>query len=216
MSDSPHDPMIRDLAAGLRPVKPLGSPARRAVVWLAVVASVAAVLGLLSDLVAVETRLLASADMWLAVAGSVLTSICAAVAAFELSVPDRKPAWALLPVPPFALWIAASGLGCLRDWLIPGTHAAVLSEARDCFVFIVGLSVPLGAVLLFMLRRGYSLHGDLAAVTGSLAVAAAAASLLNFFHPFDAAATDLAVHAVSVALIVATGRALGRHALTAA
>lgn len=216
MSDISHDPLIRDLAGSLRPVKPLRSPGVRALVWLAVVGVVAAGLAMVSDLGALAARLAAAPDMWLAVTGSVLTAVAAAIAAFQLSVPDGKPAWALLPLPPFVLWVGASGLGCLRGWLIPGTHDASLAEASDCFVFIVGLSVPLGAVLFFMLRRGYSLHGDLAAATAGLAVAAAAASLLNFFHPFDAAATDLAVHAVSVALIVIMGRALGRRVLAGA
>jgi len=214
VSDASHDPLIRDLASGLRPVKPMRSPGLRSLVWLILVAVVAAVLAARSDLAALEVRLAAAPDMWLAVAGSVLTAMCAAIAAFELSVPDRMPAWALLPLPPFVLWVGASGLGCLRGWLIPGTHSASLFEAGDCFVFIVGLSVPLGAILFLMLRRGYSLHGELVAATAGLAVAAAAASLLNFFHPFDAAATDLAVHAVAVALIVIAGRALGRRVLS--
>ena len=38
---------------------------------------------------------------------------------------------------------------------------------------------------------------------------AAAATLLNFFHPYDAAATDLTVHAFAVALVVGINRALG-------
>jgi hypothetical protein len=46
-----------------------------------------------------------------------------------------------------------------------------------------------------------------------LASAAAAATLLNFFHPFDAAATDLAVHAVAVVIVVAAARALGGRTL---
>jgi hypothetical protein len=39
-----------------------------------------------------------------------------------------------------------------------------------------------------------------------LASAAAAATLLNFFHPFDAAATDLAVHIFAVAIVIAANR----------
>jgi hypothetical protein len=36
---------------------------------------------------------------------------------------------------------------------------------------------------------------------------------LNFFHPFDAAAIDLAVHAVAVAIVVATAWAFGTRTL---
>jgi hypothetical protein len=213
VSDAPHDSLIRGLAGDLHPVKRLASPLRRALVWLAVVAVAAIGLALLSNLEAVAARLTAAPDMWLAVTGSVLTAIFAAVAAFELSVPDRSPRWALLPVPPLLLWIGASGLGCLRVWIIAGTHAALMSEARDCLIFILGTSIPLGLVLFLMLRRAFPLHRDLAAATAGLALAAAAASLLNFFHPFDAAATDLAVHAVAVVLVIMASRLVGRLAL---
>jgi hypothetical protein len=59
-----------------------------------------------------------------------------------------------------------------------------------------------------MLWCGYPLDPGLTAAIGGLAVAAAAATLLNFFHPYDAAATDLLVHAVAVAMVIAGIRAL--------
>jgi hypothetical protein len=160
----------------------------------------------------VERRLAASPDMWLAVLGSTLTAVCAGLAAFELTVPGRNAAWAVLPLPPLALWLLASGAGCFRNWLLPETHVASMHETGDCLVFIVGLSVPLGAVLLLMLRRAFPLRPDLTVMTGGLAVAAAAASLLNFFHPFDAALSDMAVHVLAVGIVIATGRIIGRRA----
>ncbi len=213
MSASPHDELIDTLATELRPVRRLASPAVRALLWLGLVAAVAAALAMTADLPALQRRLAAAPDLWLAVVGSTLTVACAALAAFELSVPDRKPAWALLAVPPFLLWIGASGLGCLRGWLVPGTHVAPMSEARDCLIFIVGLSVPLGVALFLLLRRAFVLRPGLTAALGGLAVAAAAATLLNFFHPFDAAATDLAVHAVAVALVIGSSRLVARRVL---
>jgi len=97
----------------------------------------------------------------------------------------------------------------MRAYVLPGTHVAAIGETRDCLLFIIGLSVPLSAALILMLRRAYSLAPPLTAAMAGLASAAAAATLLNFFHPFDAAATDLAVHAVAVALVVVAARALG-------
>lgn len=211
MSAAPNDELIESLAAGLRPVRRLASPAVRALIWLGLVGVVAAALATVADLPALARRLAAAPDMWLAVVGSTLTAACAAFAAFELSVPDRRPAWALLAVPPLLLWIGASGLGCLRGWIVPGTHVAPMSEARDCLIFIIGLSVPLSAVLFLLLRRAFPLRPDLTAALGGLAVAAAAATLLNFFHPFDAAATDLTVHAVAVGLVVSVSRLAGRR-----
>ena len=94
--------------------------------------------------------------MWLAVLGSIATAATAAIAAFELSLPDRSRAWALLPLPAAALWVGASGLGCMRAFVLPGTHVAAIGETRDCLLFIIGLSVPLSAALILMLRRAYS------------------------------------------------------------
>jgi hypothetical protein len=216
MTSTPHDQLIRGLSANLEPVGRLHRPALRAAVWLAVVAGIAVGLAAFADINAMWQRLAAAPDLWLAVIGSTLTAVFAAFAAFELSLPDTSRVWAALPLPAAILWIAASGLGCLRTWLAPQTHVATLGEARDCLVFIVALSVPLSALLFVMLRRAYPLYLGLTVAIAGLAVAAAAATLLNFFHPYDAAATDLAVHAVAVAIVIAvssalTGKIFGRH-----
>jgi hypothetical protein len=205
---SSPEALIQELANDLRPVRRLPPPLLRAFGWLAAVGALAVALACFADLGAMVRRLTAAPDMWLAVAGSTLTATLAAIAAFETSLPDRKPAWALLPAPGLLLWVGASGLGCLRSWLLPGTHPADLVEARSCLVFILSVSVPLSILLVVMLRRGYPLRPNLTAVTGGLAAAAAAATLLNFFHPFDAAATDLVIHAGAVALVVLANWAL--------
>ena len=207
------DALIEMLAVDVRPVRRLAPPFLRALGWLAAVGALAAALACFADLGALARRLAATPDMWLAVAGSTLTAVLAAIAAFQTSLPDRKPAWALLPLPGLLLWVGASGLGCLRAWVVPGTHAASLAEARDCLVFILGVSMPLSALLVMMLRRAYPLRPNLTAATGGLAAAAAAATLLNLFHPFDTAATDLAVHAAAVAVVVLTNQMLSGRAL---
>ncbi|MBV9749038.1 MAG: DUF1109 family protein [Acetobacteraceae bacterium] len=214
MSDAgSHDALIRALAADLRPVRRLAPPSLRALGWLAVVGALAAALASFADLGAMARRLAAVPDMWLAVTGSTLTAILAAFAAFETAMPDRRAAWALLPLPALFLWIAASGLGCLREWIVPGTHEATMHETRTCLVFILGVSVPLSVLLVAMLRRAYPLRPNLTATMGGLAAAAAAATLLNFFHPYDAAATDLVVHTIAVAIVILANRALSGRTL---
>jgi hypothetical protein len=111
------------------------------------------------------------------------------------------------------LWVGASGLGCLRADVLPGTHVAAIGQTQDCLLFILGLSVPLSTALFIMLRRAYSLAPPLTAAMAGLASAAAVATLLNFFHPFDAAATDLAVHALAVVIVVAAARIVGGRVL---
>ncbi len=212
---SGQERLIRDLAADLTPVRRLAPPSIRALGWLAVVGATAVALAAFADLPALWHRLAGATDMWAAVLGSAATAILAAIAAFELSMPDARRTWTLLPLPGALLWIVASGFGCLRTWLAPATHVADLSEARDCLLFIIALSVPLSALLILMLRRACSLQPGLTAAMAGLAVAAAAATLLNFFHPFDAAATDLTVHAGAVALVIAANRVFAGRLLTA-
>ena len=212
---SANERLICDLATDLVPVRRLQPPSVRALTWLAVVFATATVLAVFADLSALGYRVSSTPDMWLSVAGSSLTAILAAIAAFQLSLPDARRTWALLPLPAALLWIVASGVGCLRTWFVPGTHAADLSEARDCLIFIVGLSVPLSALLIIMLRRACPLQPELTALIAGLASAAAAATLLNFFHPFDAAATDLTVHIFAVAIVIGANRALSGRLLAA-
>jgi hypothetical protein len=200
------DRLIQGLTANLTPVRRLPHPLLRALFWLGAAAVVAVVLSDFADLPAIKRRLIAAPDMWLAVVGSILTAVLATTAAFQLSLPDRSAIWALLPIPSALLWISASGMGCLRTWLVPGTHDASLAEAKDCFSFIVGLSIPLSAILILMLRRGFPPRPNLMGVIGGLAVAATSATLLNFFHPYDAAASDLTVHAVAVAIVILTNQ----------
>jgi len=215
-AQSRHEGIILSLTADLKPVRRLPPPGWRALLWLALVATIAFTLAMVADRTAVVSRLTAAPDIWLSASGSALTMVLAAVAAFQLSLPDRSPLWALLPLPAALLWIGASGAGCLRTWLVPGTHAAVLDDTKDCLVFILALSVPLSALLLGMLRRGYTLRPGLTAAVAGFASAAAAATLLVLFHPYDASATDVVVHVVAVALVIVANRAYGGRLLQAA
>ncbi len=175
----------------------------RACAWLAVVAAVAAVLAGRADLPAVAARIASFADMWLAVVGSVSTAALAAVAACVVSVPGRSRRWAWLPLPAAALWLGASGLGCLRATAILVVHPATLHQAMTaCLPFILEFSVLLSVPLAVLLWWARPLRPGLVAGLGGLAVAAASASLLWFFHPFDASAEDLLVHVAAVLLVV--------------
>ncbi len=215
-SGAPHDRLIHGLAADLKPVRPLPPPFKRALIWLGFVLAAGLILSLIADLPPIGRRLMATPDMWLAMTGSILTAILAAIAAFKLSLPDSPRAWAWLPLPAAVLWIAASGLGGLRGFILPETYVAPLSETMECLAIILALSVPFSALLFAMLRQAFPLLPGLTAVIAGLAVAAASATLLNLFHPFDAAAVDLLVHAFAVALVVVASRAVGARAFAPA
>lgn len=205
-----HEETIGRLVDDLRPVRRTRPPVVDALLWMAAVAGFALVLAPRVNLSALAARLAAAPDMWMALTGSLATMTLAAIATFMLGLPDRDPRWALAPLPGLALWLGASGLGCLRAGLevfgpIP-TH-----EIIDCFGFIVGFSVPLSGLMFVLRRRAYSLRPTLNAAIAGLAASAAAASLLTLIHPFDATVLDLGVHFVAVGVVVATNGFMSRH-----
>lgn len=205
-----HEETIGRLVGDLRPVRRARPPLVDALLWTLAVAVFAFVLLPRVNVGALAGRLIAAPDMWMALAGSVSTMVLAAIATFMLGLPDRDPRWALAPLPGLALWLGASGLGCLRAGLevfgpIP-TH-----EIMDCFVFIVGFSVPLSGLMFVLRRRAYSLRPTLNAAVAGLAASAAAASLLTLVHPFDATALDLGVHFIAVGVVVVSNGIASRR-----
>jgi hypothetical protein len=207
----PHDRLVDDLVARLEPVRPLPSPGRRALVWAGAVLALG--LGLLAVLELEGLRGPHPAEAPLVLFGAVLTALSAAYAAFATSVPGRPARWALLPLAPAALWIGASGPGCLRALAGPGLEAP--HAPHGCFIFLLGVSLPLSVLLVLMLRRACPLRPNLTAALGGLAVAAAAAALLAPFHPQETTAVDLMVHGATVLGVIglnglAGGRLLDR------
>lgn len=203
----PHDPLVDDLVARLEPVRPLPPPGRRALVWVGAVLALG--LGLLAVLDPEGLRGPHPGEAPLVLLGAVLTALAAAYAAFATSVPGRSARWALLPLAPAALWIGASGPGCLRALAGPGIEPP--HALPGCFSFLLGVSLPLSVLLVLMLRRACPLRPNLTAALGGLAVAAAAAALLMPFHPQDTTATDLLVHAATVLGVIGlNGLAGGR------
>jgi hypothetical protein len=215
MSDpQSHEALIDRLGTDLVPVRRLLPPWLRTAGWLLVVVALA--VGLLMHYGAdpMLRRWAATPDLAWAGIGAVITAVCAAWAAFALGVPGRRAAWAWLPLPGALLWVGASGLGCLRTWIAPGTEIAGVHQSADCLLFIISFSVPLSALLIVLLRRACPLRPVLTAVLIGLASAAASASLLEICHSFDAAATDLLTHALAVVVVVAANAAMGGRLLS--
>jgi hypothetical protein len=215
---SRHEQLVEDLAGDLEPVRPLPAPGLRAALWLGSALLIGLGLAAWFGTGGFMLRMRVP-DLALAAVGAVLTAAAAAFAAFATSVPGRSVGWAFLPVPPLALWIGASGLGCLREWVAPGSDIPGAHTVTGCFSFLICVSVPLSALIVVMLRRACPLRPNLTAALGGLAVAAAAAALLMPVHPHDATATDLLIHAAAVAIVIALnglagGRLIGRDAGT--
>lgn len=213
-ADPRQQSLIETLGAELTPVRRLLPPWLRTFGWLAAVAVIATALLVRHGAAPMLQRWSAAPDLAWSAAGAALTAICAAWAACALAVPGRSRAWAWLPLPAAVLWIGASGVGCLRNWLAPGTNVAGMPQSADCLIFIVGLSIPLSALMIWLLRRACPLRPVLTAILVGLASASASAGLLAIFHPFDAAATDLLTHALAVGIVVAANAAMGNRLLS--
>lgn len=202
--------LIERLAADAQPVRRLRPPMLRAALWLLAVAAIAGAGIVLFAHLDVFARRAQDPKLAVELAATLLTGIVAVIAAFHLSLPDRSPWWGLLPLPLLALWIASSGYSCYRHWISVGPDGWELGESVQCFRFILAVSVPLGISLLWLLRRAAPLTPVRVAAVGGLGVAAIAAFLLQFFHPFDVTYMDLGVHLVAVGIVIAAASLVER------
>ena len=194
--------LIGQLTAGLRPVRRLPPPGLRAALWIGfavlVVAACVVVFGPRHDLMERMTRPHEVAQFAFAVA----TGVLAAIAAFELSLPDRSERWALLPLPTALAWGATLGVGCMADMDRMGPAALALGTSWGCFRFIVLMGVPLAVSLVWMLRHAGPIRPVPVAALGGLAGAALSAAGLSLFHHLDAALMVLLWHGGSTLVVV--------------
>lgn len=215
-----HQELIEALSAELTPVRRLSPTWLRSLAWLLVVAAIAA--GLLAHFGTepMLQRWAGAPDLAWATLGAALTTIGAAWAVFTLAVPGRSQKWAWLPLPGALLWIGASGWGCFRTdfahLIAPGTRIGNLYQTSDCLIFIIICSIPLSALMVWMLRHACPLRPVLTAVLLGLASAAASAFLLAIFHEYDSAATDLLMHALAVGVVIALNAAMSGRLLSKA
>lgn len=210
-----HQQLIETLGGRLTPIRRLPPPWLRTLGWLAVVAVAAAALLAHFGAAPMLHRYALVPERGIACIGAILTMAGAAWAACALAVPGRSRAWAWLALPGALLWIGASGFGCLRDEFAPAAGiASTAAPPADCLLFIVLASIPLSALLVWLVRRACPLRPVLTAALVGLASASASAVLLAIFHPYDAAATDLLVHGLAVAIVVALNAALGDRLLS--
>ena len=202
--------LIDRLCANATPVRRLRSPLLRAALWLLLAGLVllvlAAVHGARPDL----AQRLRDPGFAVALAGSLLTGILAAIAAFYLSLPDRSRLWLLLPAPSLALWIATIGYGCLTNWVTLAPDGVRLGSTLECFATLVIASLPLSVALFLMLRHTARLDPTTVGIMAGLATAGIAATALSFFHEIDATVMVLVWNLGAAALIVALGGAFGR------
>jgi len=209
MTDTNH--LIDQLAARAQPVRPLAAPLRRSMVWVASAASLLAVLtavygprpGLASELSAAPALI-----EWIA---SVLTGLLATYAAFQISIPGRSPAWMWLPAPALILWLGSLGWGCIRDHARMG-HDAFLIEltSSECAAAITMTSIPLGLLMLLMVRHAGVVRPASTAMLAALSAAALAAAGVSLHHSGETALMVLLWHVGAVAVLSLACLVFGR------
>lgn len=215
MNPSQTDGLIDRLAVDVRPVKPLRAPALRALRALAAIVVAAgfaiAVRGDLTDLGARYAG--REAFLALEMSAMLATAVLAIVAAFFVSIPGCSKRWIAAPIPFFAVWLLASGLGCYGDFLRRGGAEWELGESLHCLSFILATSAVLAPLLIWRLARSKPIDPLPVALLGGLGVAASSAFVLQFFHPFTVTFIDLTVHLFAILVVIGTVGLLHRRTL---
>jgi hypothetical protein len=181
----------------------------RALCWLGAAALLGAALIAFGKRPSIAQGAPGGALTWLALGAAAITAGAAAFTAFRLNQPERSSAWKLLPLPALVAWIGAAVLGCFAARDTPEAWGRSLGEATECFAFLLCVSLPLSALMVFLLRRARPLRPRLAMALGGLASAGAAAVLLSAVHPHPSGALDLVAHAIAIGGIVVLNAAGG-------
>ncbi len=208
------DDLIRQLAADVQPVRRLPTPWRLAATWLLfallVIGAAVIVAGLRHD---IAQRIMLPEER-VNLATALLTGIAAAIAAFQLALPDRSARWALLPVPFAAAWLSGLGWGCMRDMAEDGSLG--LGTSFGCLRFIVGFGVPLTVAMCWMTRHASAIRPGPVAALGGLAAAAVCSVGLSLIHHLDAAAMILLWHGGSIVIVTLVAWAFGPRVMRVA
>lgn len=204
-------PELIDLLAGeLKPVRRLRPPIFRAILWAFVAGVVVLLLAVSQGMRGDLAQRLPDGSFALALGGAAATALCAAAAAFALAVPGRSRLWALLPLPPLLLWIAAIGRQCLTHWVRYDSGTMMMGDTARCFATVILTSLPLWLLMLLMLRRSGAVRRVLPTLAGSLAVAATAGVAMDLLHRLDASAMILLWNFGTGAVIVLFATLFGR------
>jgi hypothetical protein len=212
------DDLINVLAADARPVRPLASPWKRAASMLGLLALGAGLaLPFLGDWSQLRGRYEGREIMLvLELSAMAATAVLAIIGAFFLSVPGRPTWWRLVPIPPFLLWLLLSGAGCYSELVRTGPSGWEIGHSINCLIFILAVSLLVGAPLIWRLSQALPIDPVPVALLGGLGTAAAAAFMLQFFHPFAVTFLDLAVHVAAIGLVVGATALINRRALSPA
>ncbi len=205
MNSESFNELIDVLTADAERVRPLRAPWWRALASLVVIALFGGVaIALFSGVDPFAGR--GAGQEWLAameMLAMFATAVLGITASFYLSVPGSSRKWIAAPLPPMAAWLLLSGVGCYRDLITHGPDGLGFGESFDCLLFILAVSLLVGAPLLWRLSRARPIDPLSVAFTAAVGAAALSALLLLFFHPLTVTFVDLAVHLAAVGAVIA-------------
>jgi hypothetical protein len=144
--------LIDALVETATPIRRLRPPIVRAGLWLAFAAIILGLIAIAHGVRPDFSDCVRQPLFVLGMLGALATSILAAVASFQLSLPDSSRLWIVLPLPALALWVVTIGYGCLTDWVSMDPNGVHMGEAVRCFATLLMTSVPLSIAMLVMLR----------------------------------------------------------------
>src|SRR5262249_29568203 len=150
----------------------------------------------------------------LSMMAALATGILAAIASFQISLPDRARWWLLLPVPALMAWLSTITYGCLSDWVSVAPNDDRIGETVRCFATLLLTSAPLSIAMLVMLRYAALLRPTASSAMSGLAIAAMTAFSLSLVHDFDASLTILVWNLGVAVLIAGLACLCGRRMLT--
>ena len=205
--------LITQLAARNTPIQRLLAPWLRALVWLAISAPYVALVALLGPMPHDLSPMPHDSQFMIEEAATLATAVTAAVIAFRSVVPGYDRRLLLLPLLPFAVWLAALGEGCVRDWISLGGQGLEIRPDWGCLPSAAWIGIVPAIAIVVMLRRGVPLFPQASTALGALAVGALANFGLRIFHLGDASVMVLFWHFGSVAALSALAAAFGRFCL---
>jgi hypothetical protein len=205
--------LIDALVDRATPVRRLRPPLVRAAMWLLFAALVLALIvaghGLRPDIV----DRLRQPVFVLSMIAALATGILAAIASFQISLPDRSRSWLLLPAPALIAWLSTIGYGCVFDWVSVTPNDNRIGETVRCFATLLLTSVPLSIAMLVMLRYAALLRPNASSAMSGLAIAGITAFSLSLVHDFDASSTILVWNLGIAVLIAGLACLFGRRML---
>src|SRR6478735_2562162 len=204
--------LIERLAGRAQPVTPIGSPLKRTAAWALAAAILIALVSTSFGVRPHMWKTMTSPGEAIEFIGSILTGLCAAYAAFQISVPGRSGSWAWLPVLPLALWLAGIGVGCVGGFEAMGLDAFGLqTHSGECARAILVMSLPLGLVMVLMVRHAGVVRPAPTAMLAALSAAALSSAGVSLFHNGETSLMSLLWHGGAVAILSLASLGMGQR-----